>query len=394
MSDAWMIPNIPAMGGGGIFSTGSSGLSNAQQQYAQNQLYYAQQQAALQAAAAMTSQQQLYGAGGFGGATAQAAATGAAYGRATGGFGGGTALKPGYYYGPGGQIMQGTPAAAPAAPTQVPVEPSPFDVENAGEVPYLGTGGGDPMGGGGFSGYTPSSIPTPPTEQLPPPTVFDPGMGSNPIPASPPPGSFSPSPNYPGTGTSGGTAGPMPTQPSTTPSPVPRSAAEAGMPEWQYNQMMKSGRMGSVFDPATYAPSTSVPDRINAAPPINSTLQPPAPVPLPDIIKHGIDVPIPQAPPALPAGTPEWMINQANKAAGRVGAGFAAAPAYDPNSFANRFGAGGYYQPGTPSQYYTGSQYPGAQAPPAGYQTPFSADNPGGALPVEYYQHAFTPGGA
>jgi len=69
---------------------------------------------------------------------------------------------------------------------------------------------------------------------------------------------------------------------------------------------------------------------------------------------------------------------------------------YDPSSFANRFNPEGsrWINPGTPSQYYTGSQYPGAQAPPAGYQTPFSADNPGGALPVDYYQHAFNPGGA
>jgi hypothetical protein len=61
-------------------------------------------------------------------------------------------------------------------------------------------------------------------------------------------------------------------------------------------------------------------------------------------------------------------------------------------SFADRFAPVMGGNPGTPNQYYTGSQYPGAQAPPRGFQTPFSADNPGGALPVGWGPHQ--PAGA
>jgi hypothetical protein len=58
-----------------------------------------------------------------------------------------------------------------------------------------------------------------------------------------------------------------------------------------------------------------------------------------------------------------------------------AAPPYDPNSFANRFAAGNYFRPGAPEQMYTGSRYGGPSAMPPGYSTPFSVDNPQGALP-------------
>jgi hypothetical protein len=67
----------------------------------------------------------------------------------------------------------------------------------------------------------------------------------------------------------------------------------------------------------------------------------------------------------------------------------AALPAYDPNSFADRFAAGGYYNPGTPSQYTTdtyrdvgGIAYPGGMAP-TGYQGLYGMDDPTGALPLE-----------
>jgi hypothetical protein len=66
----------------------------------------------------------------------------------------------------------------------------------------------------------------------------------------------------------------------------------------------------------------------------------------------------------------------------------AALPAYDPNSFANRFAAGGYYNPGTPSQYTTetyrdvgGIAYPGGMAP-TGYQGLYGMEDPTGALPL------------
>jgi hypothetical protein len=55
------------------------------------------------------------------------------------------------------------------------------------------------------------------------------------------------------------------------------------------------------------------------------------------------------------------------------------------SQFADRFAPLMGGNPGTPSQYYTGTQYPNAQPPPAGYQTPFSADNPGGALPTRFF---------
>lgn len=60
-----------------------------------------------------------------------------------------------------------------------------------------------------------------------------------------------------------------------------------------------------------------------------------------------------------------------------------------PGSFGDRFAAGGYFNPGTPSQHIS-SPYTSAQGRtvqpniPPGFQTPFSADNPGGALPVAW----------
>jgi hypothetical protein len=58
------------------------------------------------------------------------------------------------------------------------------------------------------------------------------------------------------------------------------------------------------------------------------------------------------------------------------------------SQFADRFAAGGYFQPGAPSQYATQSytdvdgitRQPGQL--PSGYQSLFGVDNPGGALPV------------
>ena len=153
MSDAWMFPNVPALGGGAWFNPGTSGLQNAQNQYAQNQNYFGNQAATMHAA--QVPQNQLYGGGGFGAQPAAYAALGAAYGRGTGGF---NAVN-------GVTQPVGTPGrpssigGGEAPPANVDVDSSPFDTGNAGAVPYL-SGGGMPFGGGGFGR---------------PPTVFDRG---------------------------------------------------------------------------------------------------------------------------------------------------------------------------------------------------------------------------
>lgn len=56
-------------------------------------------------------------------------------------------------------------------------------------------------------------------------------------------------------------------------------------------------------------------------------------------------------------------------------------PAYDPGSFANRFGDWGSNS-GSPSQYYTGSQYGGGGQMPPGFAGLYGADNQSGALPL------------
>lgn len=56
-------------------------------------------------------------------------------------------------------------------------------------------------------------------------------------------------------------------------------------------------------------------------------------------------------------------------------------PAYDPSSFANRYGDWGSNY-GSPSQYYTGSQYGGGGQMPPGFAGLYGADNQSGALPL------------
>lgn len=295
MSDMWMAPNIPGLGGtsGFISNGGNAGLTNAQAQYAQNQNYFGNQAQTL--AAAQPSQQMLYGPLGFGGATAQAAGTGAAYGRATGGF--------------GGNKMS-----------------SVFDNGTAA-VPYL-SGGGMPFGGGGFSGR--GGIAAPPSMAAQQPYQNYGGEGTM--------GSFSPSTNY-----SGGR----------------NSIAQS---------MMQGG-------------GASFADRFGGAPPINSQLQPPSYQGALDAVNqfHGVGTNANLDRSGLPQGHAPPAANEGGESS--FADRFGDAPAGG-SQFAERFAAGNYFQPGTPSQYYTGDRYPQAQQPPAGYQTLFSADNPGGALPV------------
>ena len=148
MSDVSGIPNmgIPALsgfnGGGGTNNSGyfqdpGFSLANAFAQRNANNNYFGNQAQTL--AAAEIPQAQLYGGGSFGAQPAHYAGVGAAFGRATGGFN----AKP----------------AAPAPPTQVPVDSSIFDTAGTDPVPYLNTGGGDPFGGGGF-GRMPTAFDT------------------------------------------------------------------------------------------------------------------------------------------------------------------------------------------------------------------------------------------
>jgi hypothetical protein len=63
-------------------------------------------------------------------------------------------------------------------------------------------------------------------------------------------------------------------------------------------------------------------------------------------------------------------------------------PAYDPNSFANRFGDWGS-NAGSPSQYYTGENYGGGGGMPPGFSGTYGVDSPGGALPLGYGKYGY-----
>ena len=190
----------------------------------------------------------------------------------------------------------------------------------------------------------------------PPASVFE--TGAPPVPYSPPPGSFSPSPNYLG-GRGGG------------------SVFETGAPPVPYQ---------SSPPPGSFSPSPNYPggsgdtfaNRFGASPSVIDPLQKAPQGTLPQGIFDGVFGPTtPQAPGFSPASFMER---------------FGAVPASSLNSFANRFAAGGYSQPGQPSEYTT-SPYTSAQGQtyqpniPSGYQTPFSADNPGGALTRQMRQN-------
>ena len=321
MSDVSGIPNlgIPGLsgfnGGGGVNGIpGSSGLASAYEQALQNQRFFGNQAATMATANAYDPWANT--PGGFGGQTAAYAGAGAAYGRGTGGFGmapGGGRAAPGRV----GTI--GNPGGG-AAPSSVPVASSPFDVGNAGAVPYL-SGGGLPFGGGGFGRRST--------------TVFD--TGAQGIPYSPPPGSFSPSPNYP-------------------------------------------GGSGDTFA-----------SRFGAAPPVNAFLQPPSNQGALDAVQQfngrgtGVSAAAPAAAPAAPSSPGADFNERFNIETSAV--------AGAPGSFADRFAAGGYFQPGQPSEYTTspyqdaGGTMRGPMQMPPGFSTPFGADDPSGALTRQMRQN-------
>ena len=133
--------------------------------------------------------------GNFGQQTDYYSALGAAYGRATGGFGGGfgagaPAREPGEAEWQYNQRVKGGFAAVPAG-----------NVTRGNDLPAPDTSSYNPLTGTTWGQQSP-------------------------VQQSPGPGSYSPSPNYPG-----GTW-------------QPGGAAAAGMPEWQYNQMMRGGGGG------------------------------------------------------------------------------------------------------------------------------------------------------
>ena len=130
-----------------------SGLSNAQQQYNQNQNYFNNVNNTL--SQAHVPQSQLYGGGSFGAQPAYYAGVGASYGRATGGFGGLGAPNADPFTPVGGG---GGGGSTPSPFRGVEVAPSPFDTPNAGGVPYLDnpfTPATSPFSGGAspFRGY-------------------------------------------------------------------------------------------------------------------------------------------------------------------------------------------------------------------------------------------------
>jgi hypothetical protein len=285
------IPPSYWYGGGPDFS----GLQNAQNQYNQNQNYFANQNNV-----ANQTQNQLntlYGPLGFGGATAQAAARSAAYGRATGGFNGGQQVAPAY-----GQTIadfqasQGRGGDGGGAGTG-----NVFDTGTEA-IQHLGTGGGDAMGGGGFSG-----------------------------------------------GSRGG--GRDFDQTFSDVAWQNQSALNA------VNQFSGRGTGVGAFD----VPPSNPPDQ------------------------------------SLLGGGGRGVRDQitqtlVNGGPGGTGTGggidySGGMPPGDENSFANRFAAGRYFDPGHASQYTTqsyqdaeGREHAPSDLPP-GYQSLFGVDNPGGALP-------------
>jgi hypothetical protein len=140
--------------------------------------------------------------------------------------------------------------------------------------------------------------------------------------------------------------------------------------------------MGSVFDQGGYAqmyrmpdanpdyfnPGTYAGDQGNYGLPYNGQ-------PLPGDIGFTPQSPMPNQ--GYNPGMENWFAN----------------PGMGGGQFADRFGQWGQ-NAGTPSQYYTGDQYPGAQQPPPGYAQPYSVDNPGGALPLDPFGNSQSGYGA
>lgn len=266
---------------------------------------------------------------------ARYAAIGAEYGRATGGFGSAPA-------GGGGSVFDtGTSA--------IPYTSGPFMSAYGGgigtSIPSFGSVAGGlvgPSGSGGAAATLPNQ-------------GYVTGGGSAQAGYTPPPPPPPPSAGIPYTG-------------------GPFQSAEVGGGIGAATPRVPYGGRDAITAALMNQGGTSFADRFSAAPPITGGLQPALGPQLPPEIMTGF--PEPAAPPASPTPPPSVADLPRN-----FGSTFGSLPEFDENSFANRFGAGGYFQPGTPSQYYTGSQYGGPSALPPGYSPPFSVDNPQGALP-------------
>ena len=329
MVDVSGIPNlgIPGLsgfnGGGGVNGIpGSSGLDAAQTQYELNRRFFGNQANTL--AQAQVPQAQLYGPGGFGAQTAHHAALGAAYGRGTGGFGGYGAANADPFTpvpqggNPSGRVTRGPdlPDLSPSMPAQPP-------------VPYF-SGGGLPFGGGGFGRN---------------PTVFD--TGTSAVPSSPPPGSFSPSPNYPGRGRDAIAQAMMPPAPN-------------------FNDTFSQVGMHSTPTQMQNQPAIDQMLRFNG-------------------VGTGVAPDTPAAPPSPGADFNERFNIETSAIAG------------SPGTFADRFAPFMRGNPGTPSEYTT-SPYEDASGRvhqpsplPSSFSSPYSFDNPGGALGRGGFQGSQAP---
>ena len=199
-----------------------------------------------------------------------------------------------------------------------------------------GTGGFNAVGGvtqpvGGRSVFNTGTSPVP-YQNAPGPGSFSPSpnypggrgssvfdTGTSAVPYSPPPGSFSPSPNYPGRGRD--------------------EIAQAMMPPApNFDQTFSSFRSGG--DPT--------PTQIQNQPAINAVNQ----MSLGGRFNPSVPPSSPPSPEELGTGgpTPGW--NPGGDLSGRFGAA-PSSGAGSPGSFADRFAAGNYFQPGTPSEYAT-----------------------------------------
>ena len=318
--------------------SGSQALANMAGNLAQNSAMNQGQQAAMQQQQADYAAQQamlnnLYGSQGFGGQTADYAAAGAAYGRATGGFGG---------YGGNNDIYGvGNPSGS---------------VERGPDLPNIS---GAPTYGGPVA-YDFRSGQAPPVEQ---PVAYDFRTAQQPAQdwsayftqLTNPAMDATPAPSYGGGGafSGGGIYG------GSTP---------AGMPD--YMKLLgytPDASLGWQSQAPAYTP-----------PPAAQYFSQQPQAPYQDYgYPAAYDFRTAQA---SPVGQPAaYDFRTALQAPAsfddRFGMGF------DPNSFDNRLAAGGYYQPGTPSQIsgYAPNGYDplSGQAPPYTYQPGF-VQGPGG----------------
>ena len=344
--------------------SGSQALANMAGNLAQNSAMNQGQQAAIQQQQAAAAQQQamldnLYGSQGFGGQTAQYAGAGAAYGRATGGFNGG-----------GGSVFD-----TGAAPYQD------YSVPNFGAGSQPSFGGGNPT----FSSWIQQQ-------------AMDPGsIWYDPVFAA----------------SHGGGQVDFPQAPASAPPAVPSGAQDWGAyfnnitapaaAQPAYNPMTQYNSGG--YDPysaQTYAPAAQ-PNVGSSNPTFTSWIQQQAMDPgsiwydPSYAASRGGGMQASGGDPSfLDAGKPGSSFNPYGLInSGQVGGsdpfyGYQPPAAsfdqrfgmgFDPNSFANRFAAGGYYQPGTPSQIsgYAPNGYDpfSGQKPPYTYQPGF-VQGPGG----------------